>query len=247
MAVPTLVDISLPAPAAGTREIAHDPTFTAWDRSFSELRDVANLGIDALNKAGAGLPRLPEESLEELIVRPLSGDYAVIRQNANACGDVRSALHVWADNLLRLSVGVDPAWGGQAATAYVVKVNLLGLAGRAVAELVGAGAEVLEVVAGFVERLAVEVERLLVDLGQALFRLVAKLSSKAAGPMGWAAFAAELVTRGLDAVTDIIDDVRLVVDLVRTLMDLRDTVTAWVSEQRERLALFAELPGLMSR
>ena len=247
MAVPTLVEIGLDPPPLGTRQLQHDATFTAWDTTFSELRDVVNLGIDALNKAGAGLPRLPEESLEELIVRPLSGDYAAIRQNAHACGDVRAALHVWADNLIRLSVGVDPAWGGQAAAAYVVQVNLLGLAGRAVAELVGAGAGVLEAVAGFAERLAVEVERLLVDLGQALFRLVAKISAKVSGPLGWAAFATELVTRGLAAVTDIIDDVRLVVDLVNTLLDLRATVTAWVSEQRERLALFAELPALMSR
>ncbi|NPC98837.1 WXG100 family type VII secretion target [Nocardioides sp. zg-DK7169] len=246
MAVPTLVDLTLAPPDPGSRELRHDATFTAWDSTFSELRDVVNLGIDALNKAGAGLPRLPEESLEELVVLPLTGDYAAIRQNANACGDVRSALHVWADNLLRLSVGVDPAWGGRAATAYVVRVNAFGLAGRAVAELVGAGAGVLEVVADFAERLAVEVERLLVDLGQALFRLVAKLSAKVSGPLGWAAFAAELVTRGLDAVTDIVDDVRLVVDLVRTLLDLRDTVAAWVGEQRERLALFAGLPGLMS-
>ena len=247
MAVPILAPITLEPPAAGERRLDHDPTFAAWDATFSELRDVVNHGIDALNKAGAGLPRLPEESLEELIVRPLTGDYAAIRQNAHACGDVRTALHVWADNLLRLSVGVDPAWGGQAAAAYLLRVNVVGLAARGVAELVGAGTAVFEAVADFAERLGIEVERLLVDLGQALFRLVAKLTSRLSGPAGWAAFAAELIARGLDTVTDIIDDVRLVVDLVRTLLDLRETVTAWVAEQRARLALFADLPGLMAR
>lgn len=244
MGVPHLTDVRLPVPARGEAALAHDATFVAWDRTFSALRDVANWGIDALNHAGAGLPRLPEQSLEELLVLPLSGDYGAIRQNATACRDVRDAVHTWGDNVVRLGMGLDPSWDGLSAAAFFVRLQALGLVARGFGELVGAGTAVFEEVAVVAERLGVRVERLLVELGKALGRLAARLLSKV-GPAGWAAFAAELLVKGLDAVTDIVEDVRFVVGLVELLLDLRDTVRDWVAEQRERLELFAALPGLV--
>lgn len=245
MGVPELVDLRLEPPPRGDAALVHDATFLAWDRTFSTLRDTVNLGIAALNSAGAGLPRLPEESLEELVVLPLTGDYGAIRQNATACRDVRDALHTWGDNLARISVGLDPAWGGLTATAFFLRMHAFGLVARGFGEVVASGSAAFERIATVSERIGIRVEKLVVELGKALARLARRLLSKVVGPAGWAAFAAELVVKGLDAVTDIIDDVRLVLDLLGTLLELRDVVRDWVAEQRERLELFAALPALI--
>ena len=245
MAVPDLARLELAPPPRGEATLLHDPTFTAWDETFSTMRDTVNLGIAALNHAGAGLPRLPEGSLEDLLVLPLTGDYGAIRQNATACHDVRDALHTWGDNILRLSVGVRPGWGGDAAAAYLLRINAYGLVARGLGEVVAGGSVVFEQVAVVSEKIGIRVERLIVSLGKALVRLARRLLSKVAGPAGWATFAAELVTRGLDTVTDIVNDVQLVLALVQTLRELHDTVRSWVGEQRQRLAVLADLPGLV--
>lgn len=245
MAVPTLAEIRLETPGRGEAQLTHDATFTAWDEAFSTMRDVVNQGIDAVNQAGAGLPRLPEGSLEELLILPLTGDYGAIGQNAAACHDVRDALHTWGDNILRISVAVDPGWGGRAASAYLLRVNAFGLAARGLGEVVGRGSAVFDEIARVSERIGIQVERLVVELGKTLVRLARRILSKVGGPAGWAALAAELLLKGLSAITDIIDDVRRVLELVETLRDLHDSVRGWVREQRERLELFADLPALV--
>lgn len=244
----TVLDVSrlrLDPPREGDPVLRHDPTFVAWDRGLSAARDVVNLGIGALNHAGAGLPELPRGSLEELLVVPLTGDHQVIRQNADACRQVEQALTTWSGDLTRLAAAVGSRWQGLAATAYGVRLGGRAAAGRALAELVGQGAGVLEEIAEFSEWLAVEVERLVVELGEVLARLVRKLLSRVGGPGGWALLAADLVVRGLDAVADIIDDIRLVVSLVDTLQELHETVTEWVATQRPRLEALRGLPDLM--
>jgi hypothetical protein len=245
MPVPTLVSIRLDEPDKGEKQLDHDTTFEAWDEAFSFMRDTVNLGIDTINKAGAGLPRLPEGSLEQLLIMPLTGDYKTIGQNAAGCLEVRDALHRWADNLLRLSVAVEPDWGGEAASSYLLRVNALGLAGRGLGETVRAGAIVYEEIAKVSERIGIEVEKLVVELGKTLVRLGRRILSKVSGPVGWGAFAADLIMHGLDAVTDIIDDVKRVLKLIETLRELHDTVVEWVHTMQDRLELFRSLPSLV--
>ena len=50
-----------------------------------------------------------------------------------------------------------------------------------------------------------------------------------------------MATKGLDAITDLIDDVRTILAIIEELMAMKDDVSAWVDEQRSRLALFEEL------
>lgn len=249
MALPAPTPLRLVPPAPGDPALAHDATFVAWDRTFGAARDVVNLGIDALNQAGAGLPRLPTGSLEELLVLPLAGDYGAIAQNAEACRQVRDALDTWSANALRLSWATDRGWDGAAARAFLVRLDAHALGARLVGELVARGAAVLDEIAREAERIALEVERLVVCLGRTLARLARRLLEKVAGPAGWAVFALELATHGLDAVTDIVDDVRLVLSVVDALQDLQRTVAAWAGDQRARIAVLADLlevrhPGL---
>ncbi|WP_182524593.1 hypothetical protein [Nocardioides dongkuii] len=245
MGVPVLAEIRLEEPGRGDAQLRHDATFTAWDDAFSTMRDVVNRGIDAVNEAGAGLRRLPEGSLEELLILPLTGDYPAIRQNAAACHDVRDALGTWSDNVLRLGLATEPDWGGRAAAAYLLRLGALGLAARGAGEVVARGSVVLDEVARVSEAVGIRVEKLVVELGKTLVRLARRILSKVGGPVGWGVFALEVLTQGLDAITDIIDDVRRVLELVDTLRELHATVSDWVGEQRERLELFAELPALL--
>ncbi|GEP36487.1 hypothetical protein NPS01_01500 [Nocardioides psychrotolerans] len=241
----TAAALGLLPPREGEAERAHDATLEAWDIGLSALRDVVNLGIRAINQAGAGLSELPDGSLEELLVVPLSGDWEAIGQNAVACHQVEDALSTWSRRVLGLGVHAALVWRGAAASAYVVRVEGLALAGLALAVTVGRAALLLDEVADFCERLAVRVERLLVDLGETLARLARRILTRIAGPLGWAVFAADIATSGMGAVSDIIDDVRRVADTIDTLTALQHEVSSWAQVQAARLESFGGLPDLV--
>ncbi|WP_435746257.1 hypothetical protein [Nocardioides sp. SYSU DS0663] len=236
-----LVVPDLRAPEPGGRELRHDATFGAWDASLSALRDVVNTGIRVLNQAGAGLTLLPEGSLEELLVHPVSGDYGAIRRNAHACHRVADALETWTGNLTGLCVAVLPAWRGLAGAAFLARLQAQAVTARVVAEGVRRGSILFEEIADASERLGVRVEELVVELGKALGRLACRLLARAGGPAGWAALAGEVALHGLEVVTDLVDDVRRVLGLVEDLRALHRTVSAWAELQRGRLGSFADL------
>lgn len=244
---PGLLDadpLDLPVPDGGDHTIRHDPEFVAFDRGLSAIRDTVNQGIDVLNGVGAGLAKLPEGSLEDLLVRPLTGDYVRIRQNAAATHHVQDALATYGDNVVRLSLGVDPRWGGAAASSYLVRLQLQAAAATGLGHLVARGSVVFDHVADYSERLAVRVEGLVMELVERGRRLVTKVLTRLFGP-GWVALAAEIAVKGLDVVADIIEDVRRVLEIVETLLRLRDEVTEWVEEQRERLQVLLEMRDLV--
>ncbi len=245
MALAAPLPVDLAPPDGDGAERGHDPMFGAWDRGFSALRDTINLGIRVLNEVGAGLRELPDGSLEELLVVPLAGDYAAIRGNAVACHQVEDALGGYAAGCTALSVAVVTRWRGRAAAAYLLRLNAHALAARGLGDLIGEGAVVFDEVADFCEDLAVRVEGLVVELGEAMGRLARKLLTRVAGPAGWAAFGIEVALKGLDAFTDIIDDVRRVLATIDTLLELQATVGAWAEEQRDRLDLLLDLPGML--
>lgn len=242
---PAPLPVDLSAPVGGGPELAHDPTFAAWDRQLSALRDTINLGIRVLNQAGAGLRELPGGSLEDLLVVPLAGDCTVIRANAVACHQVEDALAGYAAGCTALSLAVALRWRSRAAAAYLLRLEVHALAARGLGAMVGEGAVAFDEIADFCEALAVRVEGLVVELGETMARLVRRLLARVAGPAGWAALGAELALKGLDAVTDIVDDVRRVLALVDTLLELQESVGAWAEEQRDRLDLLLDLPGIL--
>jgi hypothetical protein len=236
----TLVPIELPEPPLGERMVSHDAEFTAVDRGWSLLRDAINDGIRLANSVGAGLPMLPTESLEELLELPFSGDYRMIRRNAHACGQVRDALAVWSDNFPRVGLGVASCWSGAASAALLGRLAVYAVAGRAVGELVGAGASVFDEIATVCERLAVRVEHELVELGRVLLRLSRRLLEAVCGP-GAASLAITIAVHGWSVISDIVHDICLVHTLISDLLTLQDTVTGWVADWRARLELFSEL------
>lgn len=233
--------LGLAAPGRGDRMLRHDPEFVALDAGISGIRDVVNLGIDALNAVGAGLPKLPEGNLEELLIQPLTGDYQAIRQNAAAVHQVRDALATYSGNVVRLAAGVDPRWGGEAASAYLLRLGLHAAAARSAGELISRGAVLFDHIADFSERLTIRTEELVMELVEKGARLVRTLLARVCGPAGAAVFVIEFAAKGFDAVTDIVDDIRRVLEIIETLKSMRADLSAWVEEQRERLGFLLDL------
>lgn len=238
--------LGLDQPERGDAVLRHDPEFVALDRGLSTLRDTINFGIDALNHVGAGLRKLPEGSLEELLVMPLVGDYLTIRQNAAALKQVRDALATYSGNVARLSLAVDPRWGGEAATAYLARLNIHALVALGAGELLEEGDVVFEAIALHSEKLAIETEELIVELCERGGRLATKLLARVCGPAGAVVFAADFALKGFDAVTDIIDDIQRVIEIVDWLVSIQTDVQGWVDEQRERVAAVAEIGAVVA-
>lgn len=233
--------LELPTPALGEAELVHDAEFRALDATFDKVRDVVNLGIDTLNDLGFGLRRLPEESLEELLVLPLSGDHHRIRQNADAVRHVEAALVRYAANTARLAGAADPRWGGDAAAAYLVRLGVHAGVARGCAEVVTVAIPVLGEVAEVAERTAVEVEELVVELVEKGRRLMTRLLARVAGPLGWGVLAADVALHGIDAVTDLVDDARRLIAIIDRLTEMKGELAAWVEVQQERLELLREV------
>lgn len=239
--------LDLGEPDLGGHTRSHDAEFEALDATLCRIRDTVNLGIDALNHAGLGLRKLPEGSLEELLVMPLTGDYRRIRQNADATGQVRDALRTYSENAARLAVAAEPRWGGEAAAGFLLRLGGHALAARGLGLLVAEAAPLFELVADHSERLAIEVEELVMELVERGERVVRRLLARIAGPAGWAAWAAELAVKGLDAVTDIVDDVERILWIVDRLLEMKGEVADWVEQQREQLSLLLQLADLARR
>lgn len=238
--------LTVGTPERGEATLTHDAEFVALDEGLSTLRDGINLGIDALNHVGAGLRRLPEGSLEELLIMPLTGDYLTIGQNAAAVRQMRECLSTYAGNVARLSLAVDPRWGGEAATAYLLRLGGHALIARGAGELIAHGDVVFTEIAEYSERLAIEVEELVMELCERGRRLLTKLLSRVCGPIGAAAFATDFLLHGFDAVTDIIEDVQRVLEIIDFLLTVQGDVRTWVEEQRARLERLLEFADLFS-
>ncbi|THV14590.1 hypothetical protein E9934_07930 [Nocardioides caeni] len=233
--------VRLPEPALGAERVTHDVDFVRLDDAFDTVRDTVNRGVDVLNELGLGLRRLPEESLRELVVLPLTGDYRRIRQNAEAVVHVDTALSVHARNVAGLALAIDPSWDGEAAAGLLLRLGRHAAATRAVGALVHLAVPVLEEIATFSERLAVEVERLVVELVERGRRLVTRLLARVLGPGAWVALAAEVALHGLEVVEDLVDDARRLIELVDRLVQLRGEVEGRVEDQRARLLALGEI------
>jgi len=247
---PDLLDatpLDLSTPELGGHTLRHDAEFEALDGTLCRIRDTINVGIETLNHAGLSLRKLPDGSLEELLVMPLTGDYRRIRQNALATAQLRDALGTYSENAMRLSVAAEPRWGGQAAASFLLRVNGHALAARGLGLLVAEAAPLFDLVADRSERLAIEVEELVMELIERGERVVRKLLSRVSGPAGWATWAAELAVKGFDAVTDIIEDIERVLWIIDRLLKMKGEVIDWVEEQRERLSILLDLVDLARR
>lgn len=234
------LDLAVPEP--GGDLLRHDAAFETWDAAFCTTRDVVNLGLGLLGELGLHLPRLPEQSLRELVIAPVVGDCGLIRGNAEACRTVAGAAEEMAASGARVLAAGSMRWQGEAASAWAGSCAAQIARTVAAGEALRAGALLLDGVAQVCERLTIAVEHGVVALARALLRLAARLAARVT-PAGWAALAAEVALRGWAAITDIVRDVETVLSLLHDLLELRDRVAAWVEEARGGLG---RIEGLLA-
>ncbi|MBF4161562.1 hypothetical protein [Nocardioides acrostichi] len=237
-----LVDLDLAPPVDGEATLTHDATFESWDFAFSLARDTINVAIHGLNGLGAGLPTLPEGSLEDLVVAPLTGDYGAIRGNGLALHEVDDALGVIGLNTASVARSVASEWHGLAGAACSARLAGASAGVAAVGELLGHGSVLFDGMARVSEQLGVRVEKLVVQVGTALARLVRKVATRFAGPAAWAALGLEIAQKGWGVVQDVIDDVEMVYDGIMNFLDLKADAIAWAEDCEHRLGVLAELP-----
>lgn len=228
----TPLDLAPPSPGADV--LRHDAAFETWDATFCLTRDAVNLGLGLLAELGLHLPRLPEESLRQLIIAPVVGDCGVIRANAEAARGSAAAAESLAASGARVLAAGSARWWGEASAAWALGSAAVIARTTVCGQALRAGAVLLEEIAEVCERLTITVEHGVVALGRALMRLAARLAARVT-PAGWAVLAAEVAVRGIAAVTDIVRDVELVLHLLHDLLALRATVTAWVEARSSDL------------
>ena len=239
-------DLRLAPPALGEAQVRHDRDFTQWDHAFDDIRDTINFGIRQLNHLpGCDLPTLPEESLEELLVMPFSGDYLQIRQNADACQVLARAFSAWSGNLAGLGLRIGPVWQGEAGAACLGQLACWSAIAEAAGLLIAGGAVVFEGLACFSERIAVLAQEQLVRLAEALARLARRIGTKLAGAGGVVATVVDVARHGTHVFTDLIDDVQLVLDLVDRIRGLADEVRSKVDEVSASLRELGRLRDLV--
>lgn len=239
-------ELWLPEPQLGGHELRHDRGFEAIDATFDTIRDTVNFGIRQLNHLpGCDLPTITDESLEELVVQPLTGDYPRLRQGADACRIAARALAGWSVDVGAVPLRTRPAWEGASAQAFVRAAGETALAADGAASALRVGAMVFEELADFAEFLAVRAEHLLDELWRALERLAKRVLERLAGPVGVAAVVVDVLRHGADVVTDLIGDVHTVIELVEGARDLVQWARGRVEELAHQLRSLTELRALL--
>lgn len=237
----------LVAPEPGPDRLDHVEDFERWDEVFCGARDTINKVVDLINDLAGTvgnplpclpLPRLPDGTLGDYLVKPLAGDYGRIRANANACEIADRAMRVWSSNFAILAAGATPLhWDGAAKAAYVGKVAGFALLARGVGAVVAQGAIVFDAIALGSEAIAVEVERLVVALGKVLYRLAKTIAKRFSGLLGLAQLGYDVLKDGFGVITDVVDDIELAVRLITECRELIERAKAWVAVQQERLGV----------
>jgi hypothetical protein len=243
----TAEDLTLDAPEAGKAKLKHDSKWTKTTQTWDSTRDWINDAIDTINNLGVSLPKLSTKSLDEFIIYPLSGNYELLRTNANACGNLDSGFTDWSDNFARLAGKTTVTMGtSSTATNFSAHLLLYSAVMRAVGKGVGKGSVIFDQIATMSETIAVRVEKALIKCVEKLAKLVAKLSSKLSW-FGWVIFAKDVVNRGMAAVTDIYDDIQDCITIIDTCLELSETIKAWAQTVADNLAKIEKIKDMVRK
>lgn len=238
---PESVADALTDPQPGEPFLNHNNKFDwvadAWDQSIATI----NQGAEILRRMGMDVPNLPDQSLRERIIYPLSANYEQIRTNANACPVLAQGMQTWGMNFTTLSANVAAVMLGRTSESLVVHLNLYHLAVAGMGVGVGAGTAVFDQIALMSEKIAVEVEDALVLLGERIARLSRKVATRLIPYAGWTVGLFEFLAEGKEMFADIAADIEVMIRMVDDLMALADEVRAWAETAAERLKTFRQI------
>lgn len=233
-------------PSVGSASLVLPRDWIVWDTLFMRARDgIDLLGTIADRVAGVDVPRLPEGSLADLIVKPLCGDWDRIRANGEACRTLGRGLNGLARNLVVLPLDLTPYWSGHTMVRFAAHHVPYAIAVEAVSEVVSRGQVVFDRISEVSQRVGEAAIRLLTRLGQLLVRVARKVARRLAPYVGWVATVKDVLSDGLGPILDIVADLRETVALVHALFALISRVTDWLEVARSDLMVFALLPAAL--
>lgn len=237
----------LVAPEVGSADLVVPQDWAVWDALFMKVRDgIAMLLSVADHLPGVSVPRLPEGSLADIVVKPLCGDWDRIRANGAACRILGSGMEGLAANLVAVPLQVGHHWSGHGALSFAAHHAAYAVAAEGLAQIVRRGHLVFEAIGAMSQRVGEVAIRLLTRLGILLARVVRKIARRLAPYIGWLATAKEVLVDGLGPILDLVADIRETVDLVHSLVDLVHQVRAWLTQGREDLRILASLPSMVA-
>ena len=243
-----LVDVRdvLRPPTVRSATLVLPQDWVVWDALFMRARDGINLLAGIADRVPAvDVPRLPEGSLADLVVKPFCGDWDRIHANGEACRTLGRGLDGLARNLIALPLDLLPHWSGHTMMSFAGHHAGYAAAVEAASHVVSRGQVVFDSIAEVSQRVGETAIRLLTRLGQLLVRVARKVARRLAPYVGWLATVKDVLVDGLGPILDIVADIRETVALVHALLALIHRVTAWLEVARGDLMIFASLPAIV--
>lgn len=233
-------------PQVGSAALLLPHDWIVWDALFVKARDGINLLAGIADRVpGVDVPRLPEGSLADLIVKPFCGDWDRIRANGEACRVLGRGMSGLARNLLVLPLDLTPYWSGQTMVRFAAHHLSYALAIEFAGDVVARGQIAFDSVSEVSQRVGETAIRLLTRLGQLLIRVARKVARRLAPYVGWLATVKDVLVDGIGPILDVVADLRETVALVQALLALLHRVTSWLEEARADLMVFASLPAIL--
>ncbi len=243
-----LVDVGsfLVPPEVGSATPRVPREWDQWDHLYEVARDGANLLLSMVDKLpGVDVPRLPEGTLADLVVKPLCGDWDRIAAHGDAAASWARAMRGVALNTSVVPLALGERWDGRAALACTLRHESYAVALAAAAEL-SRGADLLFGQLGKMSlRIGERVIELMTRLGRLLIRLGRKIAKRLAPYVGWALTAVDFVKDGLGPILDIIDDLREAVSLVQDLLALVDLMRDWIDDIKAGLEALTDFAHIL--
>jgi len=241
------VKAMLKAPDQRNAEIKRPAEWAEWNEAFKKIRDTINKFLDVVDKVpGIDITmRLPGGDLEDLVVKPFTGDWNRIRMNGDACKVWGQSVQGLSQNVAKLPKDMALHWYGKTALAFDAHHVAYAVVMKGIGMILEKGELLFSKMGDMSQKLGEVAIRVLTKLGKILLRVIGRILEKFAG--WWAAIktAAEVVVNGLQPVIDIYNDIVKIIDLVGKLFELKDKVVAWVEDKVAKLKLFSELPHMI--
>lgn len=228
----------LTAPPEGEQRFPkdHDQPFQTVVTGWDDARDKVNECIRWCRDKGIDIfDELPEKSLEDFIVFPLSGDYYAIQQNASSCRNLARAFRDYAENFGLLALNAQLAMKGRAGAALTAHIGLYSAVMTSISGVIRGLATVFDELAELSEKIAIKVEKIIRVLAQKLFKLMKFLLKRINAAVGLFVTLKEIAEKGTAFFTDLVDDVKTVKNLIEVAFGLAEEVEAWAKEQADRI------------
>ncbi|MCD4525707.1 hypothetical protein [Nocardioides sp. cx-173] len=240
----------LTAPEEGKQKFpkGHDEPFQEVVSGWDAARDKVNECIKWCRDHGIDIfEELPDKSLEDFIVFPLSGDYYAIQQNSSACKKLAKAFRDYAVNFGLLAGNAIQAMKGQAGSALNLHIALYGAVMTAISGVIDGLAGVFESLATMSERIAMKVEKIIRVLAQKLFKLMRFLLKRINAVIGILTTVKEIAEKGTAFFTDLVEDVKTVKNLIEVAFGLATEVEEWAREQADRIKTVKQVVRIVSK